>query len=69
MPPGSRPNLGAQALHELGYFTEKYGHGADDFPNASRLYRSGLALPLHPGLLDDEVLHVAATLRSVIGNG
>ena len=66
---GIEANLGAQALHELGYFAEKYGHGADAFPNASRLYRSGLALPLHPGLLDDEVLHVAATLRSVIGNG
>ncbi len=66
---GIEANLGAQALHELGYFAAKYGHEADAFPNASRLYRSGLVLPLHTGLRDDEVLHVAATLKSLIENG
>ena len=66
---GIEANLGAQALHELGYFAGKYGYEADAFPNASRLYRSGLVLPLHTGLRDDEVLHVAATLKSLIENG
>lgn len=61
-------NLGTWALHELPYFAEQYSHDADTFPNAVRLYRSCLVLPLHLGLLDNQVAHIATTPKTVIEN-
>ena len=39
-------NLGAQALHCLTYYKNKYTLNESDFPNAVKAYRKGLALPI-----------------------
>jgi perosamine synthetase len=43
---GVETNLGAQALHCLTYFKEKYGIAEDELPNATKAFKNGLALPI-----------------------
>lgn len=43
---GIETNLGAQALHCLTYFKQKYGINDSELPNATKAYRNGLALPI-----------------------
>ena len=51
---GVETNLGAQALHCLTFFAEKYGYQPNDYPNAKSAYESGLALPLGNHLKKNE---------------
>ncbi len=63
---GIEVNLGAQAIHMLSYYRTKYQYKHSDYPNACRLYTSGLALPLHPNLTNDDILTVTRKLRYTI---
>ncbi|WP_175530595.1 DegT/DnrJ/EryC1/StrS family aminotransferase [Brevibacillus centrosporus] len=63
---GIESNLGAQAIHMMTYFKEKYGYDKDQFPNARLLYEKGLALPLHPLLTEDEITFISLSLREVL---
>ncbi len=53
-----------RAVHTLTYFRERLGHAPDAFPNALRIGRRTVTLPLYPGLRDDEVDHVIETVRA-----
>lgn len=59
---GIETNLGAQALHCLAYYSQKYGYRPDDFPNAATAYTSGLALPMGWHLSDKEIETVARAI-------
>lgn len=63
---GIQANLGAQALNCLAYYRNKYGLDENSCPVATRLYRSGLALPLYGALTADDVQGIAARLRAVV---
>lgn len=63
---GVETNLGAQALHRLDYFSRKYGSAGDSFPHASRLYDSGLVLPLYSKLGEQQLEEIAQTLCRVL---
>ncbi|NEU30249.1 DegT/DnrJ/EryC1/StrS family aminotransferase [bacterium LRH843] len=52
---GIETNLGAQAIHLLGYYKRKYKFKNSDYPISKILYDKGLALPLHPNL-DDAIV-------------
>jgi perosamine synthetase len=60
---GCRPGTHAPPL--LDYYQAKYGYGPEDFPKAAYAERSSIALPLYPGLSDDEIDFVIDTIRSV----
>lgn len=63
---GVESNLGAQALHRLAWFGGRYAHAPDAFPVASRLYDSGLVLPLYGRLEERQVEYIAQTLSAVL---
>ncbi len=52
---GVETNLGAHALNCLPYYQQKYGYHNDDFPNAVRAFRQGMALPMGHHVRDHEV--------------
>lgn len=56
-------NLGAQAIHMLSYYKNKYKFKDTDFPIANLLYEQGLAIPLYAGLQEKEANHVSNSLR------
>lgn len=62
---GVESNLGAHALAHLTYFQKTYGVEGSDFPNASRAYTHGLALPIGPHMDNDDVSHLVSTLQSI----
>lgn len=59
---GIQTNLGAQALNCLSYFQNRYGVGEQSHPVASRLYHSGLVLPLYGALSASDVEEVCLAL-------
>jgi dTDP-4-amino-4,6-dideoxygalactose transaminase len=42
-------------LHRMSYYRDRYGLRPEDFPEAERIWRGCLALPIYPGLADDDV--------------
>lgn len=63
---GIQSNLGAQAIHCLGYYRSRYGWRDAAWPVAARLYRQGLALPLHGAVSAQDVDFVCAALADVL---
>jgi perosamine synthetase len=64
---GIETNLGAQAIHCLTYYREKYGFRESDFPLAARAYRHGLALPMGSHVRPEDVLYIAGRLAEFAG--
>ena len=63
---GVEAGIATYALHGLRYHGERHGLSAADFPEADALFTRGLALPLHPGLADDDVLRVCDALDAAL---
>jgi dTDP-4-amino-4,6-dideoxygalactose transaminase len=53
-------------LHLHPYYRQKYQYQPDDFPVASSLYPEIITLPLFPDMTEEQVTHVAETLRSIL---
>jgi len=49
------------------HLLSRYGGGQTSLPVTERLYRELMTLPLHPGLSEDEVEQICATLRNALG--
>lgn len=62
---GIETNLGAQALHRLMYYKNKYGHEETDFPNALMAYQQGLALPIGNHIREIDVSFVCDKIQSL----
>jgi len=56
-------NLGAQALNCLTYYRKKYGFSDDDYPNATKAFKQGLALPIGMHLTKREIEMVTSKLK------
>ena len=54
-------------LHLHPYYQRTYGYGPGDFPVAERLYKSSISLPIWPGMTDETVDRVIATLSEICG--
>lgn len=63
---GIQVNLGAQALNCLSYFRSKYGFTDDDYPVATKLFRSGLVLPLYGSLTENNIEFICESLKDFI---
>lgn len=62
---GSR--AGTHAVHQLGYYRDKYGLATGDLPVAAALYARTLSLPLHNKMTEDDLRRVAETLKKAGG--
>ncbi len=56
---------GTHAVHMLGYYRDKYGFAADDFPGARDCERNSMALPLHNQMTQEDYEFVVSAIRSL----
>jgi len=63
---GIETNLGAQALHCLDYYINKYGHKPNQYPNAEIAFYHGLALPIGMHLDNDKINFIGEELLKLI---
>lgn len=63
---GIQANLGAQALNCLTYYKRKYAVDEKTFPNATRLYRHGLVLPLYGKLNTRDIDFIAESVIKLL---
>jgi dTDP-4-amino-4,6-dideoxygalactose transaminase len=49
------------------YYAQRYGVDPALFPAAESYYRGCLSLPVFPGMTDEDVEHVVATVREAVG--
>jgi perosamine synthetase len=63
---GIETNLGAQALNCMKYYKNKYKYTCDMFKVATRLFKSGLVLPIYGGLSCADVSTVCRTVHTVL---
>jgi dTDP-4-amino-4,6-dideoxygalactose transaminase len=63
---GIEAGIGAQALNCTTYYQQKYGYRPEDFPNATRAHRQGIALPIGHHLGDNDIQHIAETLLKAL---
>jgi len=62
---GIEANLGAQALHALPFYADKYGYRPSDFPSAWRAFRQGLALPVGSHVSDRDIAFICERLSMI----
>jgi len=55
---------GAQAMATISFFHRKYGWEPSRYPEALRADRTSMALPIFPGMTEDEQNHVIQSVRS-----
>ncbi len=63
---GIETTIGTYALHDQPFFARTFGLRPGDRPGSHRAFTSGLALPLHGGMREDEVEIVVEALRSAL---
>jgi len=55
------------SIPEHPFYRERFGWRPDDFPEAKRIGRRTVSLPLSPALSDEDVADVVAAVRKVLG--
>ncbi len=53
-------------LHRMSYYRDAYGLVPDDFPQAERVWRGCLSLPIFPSMTDEEIDYVCAALKTIL---
>ncbi|MHB8863503.1 MAG: DegT/DnrJ/EryC1/StrS family aminotransferase [Pirellulaceae bacterium] len=53
-------------LHRMSYYRERYGLKATDFPNAERIWRGCVSLPIYPTLSDEDLDYVCGTIKQML---
>ncbi len=56
----SRP--GTHSVHQLGYYSEKYGSGPEDCPSAWMAHNNAITLPLYPGMTSQDQEYVVEAI-------
>ncbi|MEM7391314.1 MAG: DegT/DnrJ/EryC1/StrS family aminotransferase [Verrucomicrobiota bacterium] len=60
---GTRP--GTHAVHQLGYYRDRYQLQSDDFPAARDCEAKTIAIPLHNRMTDDDYAYVVETMKNL----
>lgn len=63
---GIETNFGAYAVHMQPYYKEKYKYEDIKYKNAINSYQHGIALPLHTGLSNYDLIYIKNTIRALI---
>jgi dTDP-4-amino-4,6-dideoxygalactose transaminase len=53
-------------LHRMSYYKHRYNLSPEDFPNAERIWRGCLSLPLYPSMTDEQLDYVCSTLAELL---
>lgn len=56
---------GTHAVHMLGYYRERFGLSADDFPGARDCDRQSMAIPLHNRMSEEDYAYVIECIRAL----
>ncbi|WP_236017482.1 DegT/DnrJ/EryC1/StrS aminotransferase family protein [Roseivirga sp. E12] len=56
---------GTHAVHMLGFYKERYGHKASDFPGAELANNCSMAIPLHNRMSAEDYQYVVECLKSI----
>jgi dTDP-4-amino-4,6-dideoxygalactose transaminase len=64
---GIETTIGTYALHTEAYVQERFGYAERDLPGALTAWHRSLALPLYPGLTDEDVDRIASSLARAVG--
>lgn len=62
---GIGTRAGTHAVHELGYYREKYNLRNEDYPVASELYANTISLPLHNKMKKEDYDYVIKVLSEI----
>lgn len=54
-------------LHRMTYYRERYNLRPEDFPNAERIWKGCVSLPIFPSLSDEELEYVCKVIWEVLG--
>jgi perosamine synthetase len=55
---------GTHAIHMLGYYRERFGYTADDFPASRDCDRNTMAIPLHNRMIEEDYHYVVDALHT-----
>jgi len=53
-------------LHRMTYYRERYGLEPDHYPNAERIWKGCVSLPLYPSLTEDELAYICSVVTDVL---
>lgn len=53
-------------LHRMTYYKEQYGLQPENFPNAERIWRGCVSLPIYPTLGNDELEYICDSIRKIL---
>ena len=55
-------------LHQMTYYRERYGLRPEDYPNAERIWKGCVSLPIYPSLSDEELDYICTSITEILGN-
>jgi len=53
-------------LHRMTYYRKRYQLKPEDFPNAERIWKGCVSLPIYPSLTDEELTYIVETIRKIL---
>ena len=53
-------------IHLQPYYQDKYGYKKGDYPVSEDYYKEALAIPLYPGMSDDDVEKVTGSVKEIL---
>jgi dTDP-4-amino-4,6-dideoxygalactose transaminase len=53
-------------LHRMTYYKERYELRTEDFPNAERIWKGCVSLPIYPTLRNDELEYICNAIRKIL---
>ena len=54
-------------LHRMTYYRERYSLKPEDYPNAERIWKGCVSLPIYPSLSDDELDYICSAIEEILG--
>jgi dTDP-4-amino-4,6-dideoxygalactose transaminase len=57
---------GTHAVHMLGYYRQRFGFAADDYPGARDCDANTMAIPLHNRMSADDYRHVVDAIKKLV---
>lgn len=53
-------------LHRMTYYQGRYGLRPEDFPDAERVWKGCVSLPIYPSLSDEDLGHICAAVHDIL---
>lgn len=53
-------------LHLMTYYKEKYKLSSNDFPNAEKIWKGNVSLPIYPNMTEDDLSYICSMIHSIL---